>query len=308
MKIAFLFAGQGAQYVGMGKDLYEANELVKAMYDSIHLDFDVKDVCFNGPKEVLDDTRYTQAAIFMHSMACASLLREYGIMPSAVAGLSLGEYSALCFANAFSLEDGAHIVGIRGQLMADALPQGTTSMAAVLMLDENLILEACQEVKHIGVCEIANYNCPGQIVITGDKEAVEQASKLCLEKGARKVIPLQVSGAFHSSLLEQASRRLETVLKGYQLQTPSIPVYHNVSGTPLEEDLVTILGKQICHSVYFTQTINNMLKDGIDVFVEVGPGKTISGFVKKITKGKDVKILHVEDQASLMACIQALKG
>ena len=244
----------------------------------------------------------------MHSMACASLLREFGIMPCAVAGLSLGEYSALCFADAFSLQDGAKIVGIRGRLMADALPAGTTSMAAVLMLDEKLILQALEEVSEYGVCEIANYNCPGQIVITGQSEAVKQASKRCLEKGARKVIPLQVSGAFHSSLLKPASKKLETVLKGYHLERPSIPVYHNISGTPLEDSLVSILGKQICHSVYFTQTIQQMLQDGIDTFIEVGPGKTISGFVKKITKGKDVNLFHVEDETSLMACIQALKG
>ena len=308
MKIAFLFSGQGAQYVGMGKDLYEQHELVKAIYDSVHLDFDLKEVSFHGPKEVLDDTQYTQAAIFVHSMACASLLREYGIMPSACAGLSLGEYSALCFANAFSIEDGANIVGIRGKLMAEALPKGTTSMAAVLMLDEETILKACKEAAAYGVCEIANYNCPGQIVITGDKEAVDYASKRCVELGARKVIPLQVSGAFHSSLLKPASKKLETVLKGYAYKQPELPVYHNISGTPLDEDLVSILGRQICNSVYFTQTIEQMMKDGINVFVEVGPGKTISGFVKKITKGCDVKILHVEDQASLMACIEALKG
>ena len=308
MKIAFLFSGQGSQYPGMGKDLYEHYEIAKAMYDSVNLDFDLKKISFNGPQEQLNNTKYAQACIFMHSMVCASILRWYGVMPDVVAGLSLGEYSALGFADTFDLKDGCEIVQTRGAIMADALPLNTTKMAAVLMLDEASIKEACQKASALGVCEIANYNCPGQIVITGENDAVDEASRLCLEMGARRVIPLAVSGAFHSSLLKDAGDKLYTVLKSYTLHRPTLPIYHNISGKQETGDLCEILSKQIQSSVYFTQTIEHMLADGVDTFIEVGPGKTISGFVKKCTKGKDVKILHVEDEASLKACLQALEA
>lgn len=308
MKTAFLFSGQGAQHPGMGKDLYDNYAIVRAIFDSSTLDFDVKQLCFEGPKETLDDTQYAQPAIFLHSMACATLLRSFGVEADVCAGLSLGEYSALCYANAFSIEDGTKIVAQRGKIMANALPSGISSMAAILMLEEAKILQACEEVKALGVCEIANYNCPGQIVITGHKAAVEAASKRCLELGARRVIPLQVSGAFHSSLLLDAAKELRKVLAQYNIKQPSIPVYHNISGKPEKTDLNTILSKQIAHSVYFAQTIEHMLEDGVDTFIEVGPGKAVSGFVKKCCKGHDVKILHVEDEASLKECLNALKG
>lgn len=192
--------------------------------------------------------------------------------------------------------------------MANALPAGTSSMYAILMLDAEKIKEACEEVANLGVCEIANYNCPGQIVITGDKAAVDKASQLCVEKGARRAIPLAVSGAFHSSLLSDASLQLHAVLEGYELKKPSIPVYHNITGAIEDAPLIDILSKQISHSVHFDQTIANMLAEGVDTFVEVGPGKTISGFVKKCCKGHDVTILHVEDLDSFKECVETLKG
>lgn len=308
MKTAFLFAGQGAQTPGMGKEIYETDPLAKAVFDSVELDVDIKDLCFQGPKEKLDDTQYAQPAIFVTSMALAKVLHEYGIQADVVAGLSLGEYAALCYAKAFSISDGAKIVRERGKIMANALPAGTSSMYAILMLDEASILEACEEVKSIGVCEIANYNCPGQIVITGEKAAVDKAKDLCIEKGARRAVPLAVSGAFHSSLLNDAAIKLHDVLSNYDLKKPSIPVYHNISGNIENQPLIDILSKQIAHSVYFEQTIANMLGDGVDTFIEVGPGKTISGFVKKCCKGHDVKILHIEDMTTLKECVEALKG
>ena len=263
---------------------------------------------FRVLKKKLDDTQYAQPAIFVTSMALAKVLHEYGIQADVVAGLSLGEYAALCYAKAFSISDGAKIVRERGKIMANALPAGTSSMYAILMLDEVSILEACEEVKSIGVCEIANYNCPGQIVITGEKAAVDKAKDLCIEKGARRAVPLAVSGAFHSSLLNDAAIKLHDVLSNYDLKKPSIPVYHNISGNIEDQPLIDILSKQIAHSVYFEQTIANMLGDGVDTFIEVGPGKTISGFVKKCCKGHDVKILHVEDMTTLKECVEALKG
>lgn len=228
MKTAFLFSGQGAQYPGMGKDLYENYDSAKAVFDSIATDFDVKTLCFEGSKEQLDDTQYTQVAIFAHAMAAAAVLQENGIHADVTAGLSLGEYSALCYADCFSVQAGAEILRERGKLMANALPSGTSAMAAVLMLDKEAILNACEAVQDIGVCEIANYNCPGQIVITGEKAAVEACGKKCLEAGARRVIPLQVSGAFHSSLLQEAGKQLHQVLSAYELKTPRIPVLHNL--------------------------------------------------------------------------------
>lgn len=308
MKTAFLFAGQGAQYPGMGKEIYENEPLAKAVFDSVHLDFDIKKLCFEGPKEQLDDTQYAQSAIFVTSIALAKVLQEYGVHADVCAGLSLGEYSALCYANAFSVEQGAAIVRKRGKIMAEALPAGTSSMYAILLLEEAKIKEACAEVKDLGVCEIANYNCPGQIVITGHKAAVDKCKDLCLEKGARRAIPLAVSGAFHSSLLKDAAKELETVLKEYHFTKKALPVYHNISGKTENEDLVSILSQQISHSVYFEQTIANMIADGITTFIEIGPGKTISGFVKKCCKGKDVTILHVEDLASLKECVTTWKG
>lgn len=308
MKTAFLFSGQGAQYPGMGKELYDNYPSAKAVFDQVTLDFDVKHLCFEGEAAQLNDTQYAQAAIFVMSMAVAKVLEEHGIHGDVCAGLSLGEYGALCYGSAFGIEDGARIVRERGKIMANALPAGTTTMAAVLMLDATSILAACEEVRDIGICEIANYNCPGQIVITGEVEAVKACGEKCIEKGARRVIPLQVSGAFHSSLLLEAGKELRSVLKQYEIQPSKLPVYHNISGKTEDGDLLDILSKQIAHSVYFEQTIQQMLADGVTNFIEVGPGKAITGFVKKCTKGFDVKILHVEDLASLDECIKAMKG
>lgn len=307
MKTAFLFSGQGAQYTGMGKDLYEQYPCAKKVFDSIDVDFDLKSVCFEGPAEMLNDTQYAQACIFVMSMACAAILKEHGIQPNVSAGLSLGEYSALSFGGAFDVATGAKIVRERGNIMANALPEGTSAMAAILMLDEASIKEACAEVRAIGVCEIANYNCPGQIVITGEKAAVEAAGVKCVEKGARRVIPLQVSGAFHSSLLIEAGEQLRAVLSQYDIKTSKIPVYNNISGKVEKGELIDILSKQISSSVYFEQTIKNMLHDGVTTFIEVGPGKAVSGFVKKCSKGMDVKILHVEDIKSLNETLEAMK-
>ena len=308
MKTAFIFSGQGAQYPGMGKDLYEHHEAARKIFDSITLDFSIKELCFGSDSDRLNDTQYTQAAIFAHSMACAALLEEAGIYGDVCAGLSLGEYSALCYAQSFTLQEGASILRVRGRLMKEALPAGTTAMSAILMLDETSILKACEAVKDIGICEIANYNCPTQIVITGEKKAVEAAGELCLHYGARRVIPLKVSGAFHCSLLEKAGEELRDELSLYDLKPAKIPVYHNISGQREKRPLIELLAQQISHPVKLQQTIEQMLEDGVDTFIEVGPGKAVSGFVKKCTKNHDVQILHVEDEESLKECIQTLKG
>lgn len=304
MKIGFLFAGQGSQYVGMGKEFYHTYEEAKAVFDQIHIDFTIKNLCFEGPKEMLDDTAYAQCSILTTSMAIAQVIKSHGITPAYVAGLSLGEYSALCYAGAMNVNEAANIVRERGKIMANALPKGTTSMAAVLQCEESIILEVCEEVSSIGVCQIANYNCPGQIVITGQKEAVEKASARLLEKGARRVIPLNVSGAFHSSLLEDASKQLHKVLANYDLKSPQIPVVYNVSGKEETTPVIDILTKQIKSSVRFMQSIEYMIAQGVDTFVEIGPGSALSGFVRKINK--EIPVYSVDNQESLEKMLGAL--
>ena len=307
MKTAFLFSGQGAQHPGMGKDLYDNYAIVRAIFDSSTLDFDVKQLCFEGPKETLDDTQYAQPAIFLHSMACATLLRSFGVEADVCAGLSLGEYSALCYANAFSIEDGTKIVAQRGKIMANALPSGISSMAAILMLEEAKILQACEEVKALGVCEIANYNCPGQIVIGGEVAAVDKAAEVALELKAKRVVPLNVSGPFHTSLLEPASKKLAEKLNQVSFGNMNIPVVFNTTAKELQPDetISGLLTKQIMSSVYLEDSIRYMIDRGIDTFLEIGPGKVLSGFIKKISK--DVSIYQVEDVASLTKTLESIK-
>ena len=284
MKIGFLFAGQGSQHPGMGKDFYERYEAARRLYDSIDIDIPVKELCFAGTQEQLNDTAIAQPCILATSSAIAAVLSEKGIRADVAAGLSLGEYSALAYAGVFTPQEGAKLVRQRGKIMAAALPEGTSGMAAVLNTEESVIAEVCAEVKEIGVCEIANYNCPGQIVISGQKEAVAAASEKLKARGARRVIPLQVSGAFHTSLLDEASVQLREVLDTYVFEQARIPVINNVSGKAETRDLREVLQEQICHSVHFTQSLQTMIDMGVELFIEIGPGHALSGFVRKTTK------------------------
>ena len=296
MKIAFLFAGQGSQAVGMGKDLYDKYDCVKNIYDQFP---DIRDLCFNGPDTMLNQTEYAQKAILLTSYAFASLAKENGIKPEYVCGLSLGEYSALAFSNVWQLKDAIEIVTKRGAIMQNALPLGTTKMAAVIGLDRNVILDTINDVD--GICEIANYNCTGQIVITGDNEGVDNAMPLLAEKGAKRVIPLNVSGAFHSSLLVPASKELRKELDKYNKNKPEYKVIYNVSGKEEEEDINSLLEKQICHSVYFEDTLKYLKSNGVDTFIEIGPGRTLSGFVRKtLTDFKSYAICDVESFEKLL--------
>jgi len=296
MKIAFLFAGQGSQAVGMGKDLYDKYDCVKNIYDQFP---DIRDLCFNGPDTMLNQTEYAQKAILLTSYAFASLAKENGIKPEYVCGLSLGEYSALAFSNVWQLKDAIEIVTKRGAIMQNALPLGTTKMAAVIGLDRNVILDTINDVD--GICEIANYNCTGQIVITGDNEGVDNAMPLLAEKGAKRVIPLNVSGAFHSSLLVPASKELRKELDKYNKNKPEYKVIYNVSGKEEEEDINSLLEKQICHSVYFEDTLKYLKSNGVDTFIEIGPGRTLSGFVRKtLTDFKSYAICDVDSFEKLL--------
>ena len=297
MKIGFLFAGQGSQHPGMGKDFYEQYDAARRLYDSIDIDIPVKELCFNGTQEQLNDTAVAQPCILATSSAIAAVLCEMGIHADVAAGLSLGEYSALAYAGVFTPQEGAKLVRQRGKIMAAALPEGTSGMAAVLNTEESVIAEVCAEVKEIGVCEIANYNCPGQIVISGQKEAVAAASEKLKARGARRVIPLQVSGAFHTSLLNEASVQLREVLDTYAFGEEEIPVINNVSGKVETRDLREVLQEQICHSVHFTQSLQAMIDMGVELFIEIGPGHALSGFVRKTTK--EVPVYHIDTTEDL---------
>lgn len=297
MKIGFLFAGQGSQHPGMGKDFYEQYDAARRLYDSIDIDIPVKELCFNGTQEQLNDTAVAQPCILATSSAIAAVLSEKGIHADVAAGLSLGEYSALAYAGVFTSQEGAKLVRQRGKIMAAALPEGTSGMAAVLNTEESVIAEVCAEVKEIGVCEIANYNCPGQIVISGQKEAVAAASEKLKARGARRVIPLQVSGAFHTSLLNEASVQLREVLDTYAFGEEEIPVINNVSGKVETRDLREVLQEQICHSVHFTQSLQAMIDMGVELFIEIGPGHALSGFVRKTTK--EVPVYHIDTTEDL---------
>lgn len=300
--IALLFAGQGTQYVGMGKDLYENYEEFKKIYD-IELPFNLKDICLNGPKDVLDDTKYAQPAIVAMSLGIARILESKGVKPSYLAGLSLGEYGALAYAKAFSDKDAIELVSKRGEIMSNALPKGTSGMAAVLRLDANSIKEVINNVD--GVLGIANYNCPGQIVITGEINAIDKAIPLLQEKGARRVVKLNVSGAFHSSLLEDASIKLGKEIEKVKINNLTIPVVHNITGTEISNmSIKDILVKQIKSSVYFEQSINYMIDHGVDTFIEVGPGEVLSGHVRKTNP--NVKVYSVNNVESLNNTLKEL--
>lgn len=300
MKIGFCFAGQGAQAVGMGKDFYDAYQSVAALYDSFP---EIKELCFEDKAGVLNQTAYAQKAMLLTSYAIASVLKDNGIEPEYACGLSLGEYSALAFANVWSIEDAIKIITKRGNIMQNALPLGTTKMAAIIGLDREVILNTIKDVK--GVCEIANYNCPGQIVITGQTEAIDEACEKLLQAGARRALPLNVSGAFHSSLLNEASVELRAELDKYNANKPSYKMVYNVSGREMDENLNDILQQQICHSVYFEDSIRYMIAQGVDTFIEIGPGATLSSFIKKTSK--DVTVYNVSSVEGLKACIEALK-
>lgn len=291
MKTALLFPGQGAQYLGMGRDFYEEYKSCRLIYDKFP---EIRDLCFGGPEEKLNDTEFAQSAILLTSLAISSVLADR-VNIDYVAGLSLGEYSALTFANSFSLEDAVEIVKARGTIMADALPKGTSSMAAVLGGDDELIESICNSVNEIGVCEIANYNCPGQTVISGEVDAVNEATRLLKEAGIRRVVPLNVSGAFHCSLLDEASSELGEVLAKYPIREPKIDIVYNALGKSSDMDIIEILMKQIKSSVYFKQSIEYMIAQGVDTFIEIGPGKTLSAFVKKTNRDVVVHSLNSVD-------------
>ena len=292
-KTAVIFPGQGAQYCGMGQDVYETTTTGKAIFDmaSELLGFSVPELCFEK-NDRLDITEYTQAAMVTASIAMMRVLEETkGVRPDVAAGLSLGEYPALAAAGVMSDADAIRTVRQRGILMQEAVPVGIGAMAAILALDASKIEEVLSGIDDVS---IANYNCPGQIVISGRKEAVEEANAKLLEAGAKRAVMLNVSGPFHSAMLAEAGRKLGQVLAGVTIHTPVIPYVANVTAQYVTkaEDVRPLLEKQVSSSVRWQQSVEAMLQDGVDTFIEIGPGKTLAGFMRKITR--DVKVINIE--------------
>ena len=308
MKLAFLYAGQGTQQVGMGRDLYEAYPAFRNILDSAPVDFDLKKLCFEGPEEALSDTRYTQPAMVAFAAGVTALLYEAGIRPQAAAGLSLGEYSALHAAEVFTAPQAIALAAFRGAAMADAVQGRPCGMAAVLGMDRETLSACCRSVADLGVCEIANYNCPGQIVIAGDGGAVEAACAKATEQGARRCVPLKVSGPFHTSLMKPAGDALRTRFEHETFGEMTFPVVFNCLGRAKtdEETIPALLERQVQSSVYFEDSIRWLEAQGFDTVIEIGPGKALSAFVRKTAKG--IRVLPVEDTATLEAAIAALKG
>lgn len=286
---AFVFPGQGAQYVGMGKDLYEASPRIKEYFEQANsiLGFPITDLMFNGTEDDLKQTKVTQPAIFLHSVLLADYLGD-DFKPDMVAGHSLGEFSALVAAKAMSFEDGLKLVLQRANAMQEACELTPSTMAAVLGLDDNIVEEVCKSID--GIVVPANYNCPGQLVISGEIEAVEKACEELKAKGAKRALVLKVGGAFHSPLMESAREKLAQAIKRTEILKPICPIYQNVDAKPhtdpveIKKNLIT----QLTAPVRWTQTIQNMLADGATSFTEIGPGKALQGMIKKVDKNAEV--------------------
>lgn len=310
MKIAFLFSGQGVQYAGMGKNLYEHYTESQETFDraSDILDWDVKEVCFEDKNALINQTRYTQAALFTTSIAAFNAAKAQGIVPSAVLGFSLGEYSALVASGVLNFEQALQLVDKRAFYMDECAAKKDGGMAAVIGLQKETIDEVCQCIQNEGLeLVVANDNCPGQVVISGEKTAIEKASPLLKEKGARRVMPLNVSGAFHSPLMQEAANNLKQELIRFNFNEVTTPIISNVTATYMnKEEVMENIPLQIVKGVRFRESIEKLIEEGFDTFIEIGVKKTLCNFVSKISS--DVKVLNIEDEASLQNVLEFLGG
>lgn len=309
-KIAFVFPGQGAQYIGMSKEISEISQAAVRILDDATeaLGFDIRNMIFESDEETLKITENTQPAILAASIACAQPLLEAGISADYTGGLSLGEYAAHVISGSMAFKDAIKIVRKRGKYMQEAVPLGKGTMAAILGLSREDVLETCKMASVKGVVEPANFNCPGQIVIAGEVDAINEAIRIASGKGAKRAMLLNVSAPFHCSLLKPAGEKLSKELENIEVNRMSIPVVTNVTGKIIESetDIKDLLVRQVSTSVLWEDCVRSLIEKGADTFIEIGPGKVLSGFIKKIDKG--VRILNVEDKASLDNTMAVLKG
>lgn len=285
---AFVFPGQGSQFVGMGKDLYESNATAKQLFDKADeiLGFKITDIMFSGTDDELKQTKVTQPAVFLHSVISA-LCMESGEEPSMVAGHSLGEFSALVYSGALSFEDGLRLVAARANAMQKACEANPGTMAAIIVLPDDKVEEICEEVSKEGKVVVpANFNCPGQLVISGEVDAINEACERMKAAGAKRALPLKVGGAFHSPLMQPAKEELQEAIEGTNFSTPKCPVYQNVDAKPHTNpaEIKANLIAQLTSSVRWTESVKNMIADGADDFTECGPGKALQGMIARIDR------------------------
>jgi len=307
-KIAFVFPGQGAQYVGMGQDFAQKYEVASKVFDdaSEAIGYDMKELCFNSSDEELRKTENTQPSILTASYAIYKVVEEKGIVPYAVAGLSLGEYSALVASGAIDFKDGVRVVQKRGQYMQEEVPMGVGTMAAILGLENDKVLQACKMAGTTGIVEPANYNCPKQLVIAGEVAAVEKAVEHCKELGAKKTVMLPVSAPFHTSMLLGAGKRLGEELERIEIRKHNIPVVSNVDAKYVDchSTIRDKLIQQVSNPVQWESSIETLINDGVEIFLQIGPGNSLTKFIKKISK--DVIVMNIENLETFDKTIEKL--
>lgn len=308
-KVAFVFPGQGSQYTGMGKDFYKKYPRVRKIFEeaSKELNLDLTQICFKETKELLENTANTQIGVFVVSIACLEILRNKGINPDIVGGHSLGEYTALVACGTLNFLDGLRLVYKRGQFMQEAAQKNPGTMAAIIGLEKEKVIKILEEVKSFGIIVAANFNSPGQIVISGETQMIDKVKELADKAGAKKVIPLKVAGAFHSSLMKEAQEKLKKEIEKITFKIPRIPLIANVSADFIEEPqkIKESLIEQMVSPVLWEDSIRKMAEWGINIFIEVGPGRVLTGLTRRIITQK--LTLNVEDQKSLNKSLKMIE-